>query len=272
VTAVDAAPKLISLHVSPWSERARWALDHHGIAYQIVEHSPVLGERRLRRWVGTAKPRATVPVLMAGSEVLTESWDIAAYADRTGAGSKLIVPEHDAQIRQWVERADDAMQAGRALILAAIIASPAALDEAMPRVVPRVVRPLLRPVARNLTRALAAKYAIRLDATETHERVMRAALDAARAGLAGRPHLLGGFTYADIAVASMLQGISPAPDRFWRIGPGTRRAWTHRALASEYADLVSWRDALYEAHRPASAAHSRARLSPGADLQSAAQQ
>jgi glutathione S-transferase len=186
---------------------------------------------------------------LAGSEVLTESWDIAAYADRTGGGSKLILPEHDAQIRQWVQRADDALQSGRALILASIISTPAALDEAMPRVVPTVARPLLRPVARKLTRRLAAKYAIRFDTTETHERVMRAALAAVRAGLGGRPHLLDGFTYADIAVASMLQGISPVPDCFLRIGPGTRSAWTHRALASEYADLVSWRDALYESHR-----------------------
>lgn len=111
---MEATPKLISLHVSPWSERARWALDHHGIAYGIVEHSPVLGERRLRRVVGIAKPKATVPVLLVGREVLTESWDIAAYADRTGHGSKVIVPELEPQIRQWVQRIDDAMQSGRA--------------------------------------------------------------------------------------------------------------------------------------------------------------
>jgi len=261
--AVPATPTLISLHVSPWSERARWALDHHGIAYRIVEHSPGLGERRLRRLVGRARPKATVPVLLAGTELLTESWDIAAYADRTGRGSKLITREQAAEIRTWAERADDALQSVRALILAATIASPDALDEAMPRLVPTVARPLLRPVARNVTRALADKYAVRFDATETHERVIRAALDAVRAELGGRAHLLEGFTYADIAVASILQGISPVHDRFLRIGPATRSAWTHHALAGEYRDLVTWRDTLYEARRPARTAHAQGPLPPG---------
>jgi hypothetical protein len=40
--------KLVSLHVSPWSERAKWALDHHRLAYTVVEHVPIAGERRLR--------------------------------------------------------------------------------------------------------------------------------------------------------------------------------------------------------------------------------
>ena len=74
---VRRAKKLVTLSVSPWSERARWALDHHGLVYEVVPHMPILGERRLRRIVGPDKPRATVPVLFAGSEVLTESWDIA---------------------------------------------------------------------------------------------------------------------------------------------------------------------------------------------------
>lgn len=270
MSVVGAAPELISLHVSPWSERARWALDHHAIAYELVEHTPVLGEARLRRVVGNAKPRATVPVLLASGEVLTESWEIAAYADRTGRGSKLVEPQQEADIRRWVQRADDALQSGRALILAATIESPAALDEAMPRMVPTVVRPLLRSIARKTTRALAAKYAVRFDAIEEHERVVRAALDAVRAELGERRHLLRGFTYADVAVASLLQVVSPVHDRFLRIGPGTRRAWTQPALAREFADLVDWRDALYEAHRPARTAHSGGRSRPGVHKQPAA--
>ncbi len=77
--------KLVSLHVSPWSERAKWALDHHGLDYEVVEHMPIIGERRLRRLVGPGKPRATVPVLLAGAEKV-----IAVYADREGKGTRLI--------------------------------------------------------------------------------------------------------------------------------------------------------------------------------------
>ncbi len=31
--------QLISLHFSPWSERARWALAHHGLPYERIEHA-----------------------------------------------------------------------------------------------------------------------------------------------------------------------------------------------------------------------------------------
>ena len=61
--------RLFVLAVSPWSERAKWALDHHRIAYETIQHAPFLGERRLRRLVGTGKERATVPVLITGGQV-----------------------------------------------------------------------------------------------------------------------------------------------------------------------------------------------------------
>jgi hypothetical protein len=39
-----------------------------------------------------------------------------------------------------------------------------------------------------------------------------------------------------------------------RIGPATRATWTNASLAAGYADLVAWRDRLYDAHRrPATA-------------------
>src|SRR5258708_12003651 len=100
------APKLVSLKVSPWSERAKWALDHHGLTYEVVEHMPVIGERRLRRLVGSGKPRATVPVLIAGAELLTESWDIAAYADPEAQGTNLIPPDHQPALRIWAPLPD----------------------------------------------------------------------------------------------------------------------------------------------------------------------
>jgi glutathione S-transferase len=245
-----ATPKLISLGVSPWTERAKWSLDHHGLPYRVVDHFPVLGERRLRRIVGPDKPKATVPVLVDGDRVLSESWDIALYADGKGSGARLIPPEHEPAIRKWTALADETMQSGRALVIASLLADPAALDEAGPPAVPRWARPLLRPVARGLTRAFAKKYELRLGDEAPQTRVMRAALDELRAGLAsGAGFLLGTFTYADIAMATLLQGVAPVDDRFIRLGPATRRVWTRAALAAEYADLVAWRDALYDKKR-----------------------
>jgi glutathione S-transferase len=252
--ANERAPTLVSLHVSPWSERAKWALDHHGLAYKLVHHLPVFGEGRLRRLVGPDKPRATVPVLVAGDTVVSESWDIAAYADRVGSRSKLIPPEHEAAIRRWTTLADETMQAGRQLVLGALLRSPAGLDEASPSFVPAWMRPLSRPVARQITRALLKKYPRPRDDDDADRRALRPALDEIRrAREGGAPFLLGSFTYADIVMATMLQAISPVDDRFIRLGPATRLVWTQAALAKEYADLIAWRDELYARQRRATA-------------------
>jgi hypothetical protein len=50
-------------------------------------------------------------------------------------------------------------------------------------------------------------------------------------------------------MATLLQGIAPVSDHFLKIGPATRAAWTQPELSAEYADLVAWRDRLYESRR-----------------------
>jgi glutathione S-transferase len=244
---------LISLHVSPWSERVRWAFEHHDLTYRRVEHVPILGEGRLRRIVGPDKPRATVPVLLAGDQVITESWDIAQYADREGKHEKLFPPGRDADVRRWATLADETCQSGRALVLAATLASPAALDANLPPAVPSFLRPLLRPITRAVTKRFVQKYELALGDREAQLRTVRAALEEIRRALAASPYLLGAFSYADIAVATLIQGISPVADRFLRLPPATRQAWTQAQLAADFADLVSWRDRIYEQHRPARA-------------------
>jgi glutathione S-transferase len=247
---MSADRKLISLHVSPWSERAKWALDHHRLTFEVVEHMPILGERRLRKLVGPGKPRATVPVLVTGAEPITDSWDIALYADREGTGAKLIEKVHEAAIKGWVDLADQAMSAGRVLVLAGLLENGRALDAQNPRFVPRWLRPALRPMARSLTRAFVRKYDLPLADLEGQKRICRGALDRLRSGLAASgPYLEGTFSYADIAMATLLQGISPVDNRFIKLGRDLRAVWTQPDLASEYADLVAWRDRLYETHR-----------------------
>lgn len=251
----QSARQLVFLHVSPWSERARWALDHHGLDYKKIPHVPFLGERRLRRLVGPGKKRATVPVLLTASGVLTESWDIARYADREGRGTPLIPADREAEIRKWNDLADDAMSAVRAQTVGAMLNSPEALDESLPPQVPRWLRSLLRPVTRFSMKWFAKKYGLRLDQREAQLAKLRAALTQLRTALAsGSPYVLGSFSYADIVLASALQGVSPVDDRYIRLGPGTRLTWTIPELATEFSDLIAWRDRLYAQHRkPASA-------------------
>lgn len=258
---VDSTPRLVALPLSPWSERARWALDHHRLDYELVRHMPFLGERRLRRLVATkmAAPtgkvgpttkRATVPVLVLPGAVLTESWDIVQHADQHGHSTPLLPGDRLPVIRRYADLADRTMETARALVMRALLASGEALDETLPPAVPAALRPWLRPLTRYGARWFARKYQLRLDAQAEQTGAVRAALTVVRAALAGgSPYLLGSFTYADIVMAVLLQSVAPVVQPHMPLGPATRRVWTSPVLAAEFADLVAWRDQLYERHR-----------------------
>ncbi len=248
-SVMSERPTLVSLRYSPWSERARWALDHHGIAYHHVRHEPFLGEPRLRKLAGHPPGRVTVPLLLAGDEALMESFEIARFADRRGDAEPLVPPELEAAIRELNELVERTLSASRGLTTAALLADPAALDEALPRGVPLFARPLLRPLSRFGTRWFARKYELDLADRATPIAVLAETLATLRARYAGRDYLFERFSYADILVCSLLQAVSPVSDRYIRLGPAWRRAWTIPELARDFADLVAHRDELYARHR-----------------------
>lgn len=246
----DGSPRLVQLPLSPWSERARWVLDHHRVHYQSIVHVPVIGERRLRQLVGVPGQLATAPALLLPDAVLRDSWDIAQYAERHGSGAPLLPRAKEREVREWDELAARGMAAGRTLVMRAMLASPHALDETLPRPVPRSLRPWLRPITRRATRWFAQKYELPLDDEAGQLAQLRASLAALRAGLErSSPYLLGSFSYADIVMAVLLQGVSPVPHHYIPLGRATRLAWTRPELASEFSDLIAWRDRLYEEHR-----------------------
>jgi glutathione S-transferase len=247
---VETPARLVVLRPSPWSERARWALDHHHVEYERIEHTPFLGERRLRRLIGSGRRRATVPALLLPDRALTESWDIAMFAERHGKGTPLIPAERLDEVRRYNELADRTMEAGRALVTRALLASPEAQLEALPPEVPRRVRRWLAPLTQLGTRWFAHKYSLDLSDAVAQIATVRSTLLGLRADLAkSSPYLLGTFSYADIVMALLLQAVDPVGDQYIRLGAASRRCWSQPALAAEFADLVAWRDLLYERHR-----------------------
>src|SRR2546425_11429849 len=64
-----ASLTLIELYPSPWSERARWALEWKRVPYARRAYQPLAGEEELRRATGLS----TVPVLLADGEVIGDS-------------------------------------------------------------------------------------------------------------------------------------------------------------------------------------------------------
>jgi len=245
--------QLTGLPYSPWSEKAKWALDARHVPYRFHHYQPLIGEPALRFKTGRWRGNVTVPVMVCDAgKVYDDSAAIARFADEHGEGPTLFPREHEAAIAHWIDLGERCLAAGRVLSLHRTLEDDEALTELVPRGMRRLGTIAARIGGLGVRRTLR-KYRIRGESIAEHEKTMRDALDELRATLARSTSspktVLGTFTFADIAAAQMLAFVSP-PAFGLRIGKASRRGFTDPKLAAEYADLIAWRDALYEAHRP----------------------
>jgi glutathione S-transferase len=242
-------PTLLTLHYSPWSEKARWALDHHQIGYTEKGHLPLINEPFLRyRARGTGK-KPTIPALLENGHAIFDSYAIARRAEALGKGAPLFPEDELEAIEQWNARSEEAMQAARAMVVLRLASDEDALREALPGFL-RPLGPVGLVMGRMGSGFIAWKYRVRDASIDDRKAVLERVLrDLRRALEGGKETLLDGFTYADIAMSTVLQFVQPVDDRYLEIGLHTRRRFTMPELAKEYADLVAWRDRLYAKHR-----------------------
>lgn len=249
-----AGYQLISLSYSPWSEKARWALDHHHVDYRRIAYQPLLGEPgmrlRLRRLTGTI----SVPVFFDGKRWITDSWDIARFADTIGKGAPLFPVEHLPSIERFNAVSERGLAAGRGIGLRKVLDDEAALRAMVPPTLGRVLGPAALAIAAYGVRRTLIKYAADHTTDDDHERVLRQALADIRDALqdtegGGPKTLVGRFTYADIAAAQVLQFVAPKNLGRFKMADASARAYTREHLAREFADVVRWRDELYARYR-----------------------
>ncbi len=245
-TELGPPGELIALRYSPWSEKARWALDWHGAPYRERAYQPMFGEpwlrARARRWRG----KISVPVLRCRSGYIFDSFAIAQWADEWGAGPKLIPAGQEQAVDAWNGHSETALAAGRGLLVYRTGQNPAAQRDYLPRFLPRWATD-------RFGRALAHsglaffRYKYKLDAVgqaDCRQRLVETLETLARA-LAGGRFLLGQFSFADIAMAQVLQFVEPVAGAPIRVGAASRACWGDAELAGRFAELVAWRDALY---------------------------
>jgi glutathione S-transferase len=200
---MSAAPRLITLSISPFNELARWSLERAGIDYgeepqALVWH--VIASRR-------AGGGGTTPVLVADGEVVGESARIAEWADRHAQSGRRLYPDDDSgEADRLVEHfVEDLGPETRRVIWRHLVNDPALADRYWGQGVSgrqRRAQPWLLRFGK-----LGVRRALGLDKqhVEAAPGRVRAIFDevAERMG-DGRRHLLGDqFTVADIAFASM---------------------------------------------------------------------
>ncbi len=249
--------ELLGLPYSPWTEKARWALDVRKVPYRYRVYQPLIGELELRLKTRRVVGVVTVPLLSDGQGGLyDDSAKIARFADTQGEGPLLFPPEHEAAITRWIELSERGLAAVRVLALERQLLD----DEALAEMVPPGLRKRFGGLAPSLgafgLRRTLRKYGAGGRTLDQHRQIARAALSEVRAALRDSPSspktLLGSFTFADIAVTQILGFVSP-PSFGLKLGKASRRGFTDQMLAQEFADVVAWRDALYESYRPRSA-------------------
>lgn len=237
-------PTLVGLAYSPWTQRARWALDHHRVRYRYREYVPVVAEPWLRLQAGRFTGKVSVPVLLTPHGAIFDSLKIAKHVDGFGQGSKLY-DGHEAVVERWAELGERALHAARGLVILAVDRDREAQRESVKLPMPDLLK---GPTARFGSAVLAWKWSAGTTEAEGEARVAEVA-EQLRSALGGKDYLDGSFSFADIIGAGVVQTIQPVADRFIPLEPATRRAWTRPALAARFADLVEWRDRLFARHR-----------------------
>lgn len=197
--------RLITIPISHYCEKARWALERAGIPYREERH--VQGIHRIAaRRAGGGK---TVPVLVTPEGVLSDSADILSWVDERTPAEHRLFPAEDAERREveGVCRRLDAELGprGRRLMYVHVFAEPElALDfnnQGVPRWEDRTTRagwPVMRGF---ISRALGIRPGIE----EQDEAAVWRELDfVAQLHADGRPYLCGAsFGAADLTFAAL---------------------------------------------------------------------
>jgi glutathione S-transferase len=241
--------RFFGLSYSMWTEQARWALDHHVIRYRYYEHVPMITTPILRLAARKLTGPISAPILIANGRAFTDSWDIVAFADREGHREKLIPLDMVDEVRAWHDLCDIARKSNRIIATDATAHNEDAKRDSLPDFFPEFAKNVLTPLADLGIAYLAMKYDFRHAIIAEEKKKVREVLNQVRKALGNRKFIFDNFTYADITIAATLQFIKPVADRYIPLKPALREVFTQKDLATEFADLLEWRDRLYNDKR-----------------------
>jgi glutathione S-transferase len=209
-----ATPVLITIPISHYCEKARWALDRAGIAYRERAHLQVI------HWIPVARAggKKTAPVLVWGDRVYADSTDIVEEASAKGPPDRGLFPDDPAvaaEVRALQKDFDEhlgpegrrwmynALRGRRDIAIAfGCTGVPTWQRRGLPLVYPLAARIIDRYL--DVTPATA----------ERSEAEVRAVFDGVALRLGdGRPYLCGErFSAADLAFASLSAPLLMPPE------------------------------------------------------------
>jgi glutathione S-transferase len=193
--------KLVTIPFSHYCEKARWALERCGVPYEEDGHLPLFHYLANRR----AGANRTVPVLVEGDRLLTDSTDIVAWADARKPGTLIPTGDKRAEALALEDELDQQLGPATRRWGYYHLLPRKDLDHVLTRGVPR-----WEAIALKATRPIAVallKRGLKIDApgAERSRQKIEEMFAKVAARLAdGRRYLMGErFTVADLTFASL---------------------------------------------------------------------
>jgi glutathione S-transferase len=201
-------PTLVTIPISHYCEKARWALDRAGVAYEEQRHLPALHRVAVRRAGGGL----TAPVLVLDDgSVIPESSEIVAWASAQRGARVRFCSESVALAADYDERLGPAT---RLWVYYKMFDHPELTEVPMTDGVPGWQRVGFHHANRMLAFAIARVLTIYDDTAVEAERTFRAIYAEADERLSdGRPYLCGdAFSIADLTFASLSAPLIAPPE------------------------------------------------------------
>jgi glutathione S-transferase len=206
--------ELVTIPISHYCEKARWALDRAGVPYRERAHVQGIHWIAARRAGGGS----TVPVLVCERGVLADSAAILDYADSRAPADRRLYPEDPAlaaEARALARELDGRLGPhGRLWMYHEMRGQRRLVHMYAPHGVPAWERWTLRAAYPAIARLIDRHLGITPATAEESLRQVRAVFDAVGARLAdGRPYLLGErFTAADLTFAALAASVLVPPE------------------------------------------------------------
>jgi glutathione S-transferase len=207
-------PVLVTIPISHYCEKARWALDRAGIAYEERRHLPALHRLAVRRAGG----KLTAPVLVCEEAgVLAESSDIIVYADERAPRAARMIPDDPGAAAEARALADDYDErlgpATRLWVYHQMMDHRDLVTMSMTDGVPAWEQRAWRYGSRAIGAAVSRVLTINDDTAVEAERTFRAVFADVDDRLAdGRAYLVGdAFSIADLTFAALAAPLIAPP-------------------------------------------------------------